>query len=242
MTAHAGLARRIGTVARWPVGMAFTSWRYLWRITPLHRTDEGTPAGREWPLDPRAVDEGLQRSSDGVGPLFHRRYAVDIADAERSPDDLVSVLATDPGKAAPVEVAVFWKTRGREGQLRVGDEFLVRMPGPWDGPVRVVDRTPTSFRLATMRGHLEAGQIEFRARGEDGLLRFEIESWARSGDRLSALLYTRVRLIKEMQLHMWTCYCERIASLARGRRVGGVGITTGHHADAGGTTRSRPAA
>ena len=33
---------------------------------------------------------------------------------------------------------------------------MVRMPGPWDGPVRVVDRSPTWFRFATLRGHLEA--------------------------------------------------------------------------------------
>jgi len=24
----------------------------------------------------------------------------------------------------------------------VGDEYVVRMPGPWDGPVRVIERTP----------------------------------------------------------------------------------------------------
>jgi uncharacterized protein (UPF0548 family) len=28
-------------------------------------------------------------------------------------------------------------------------------PGPWDGPVRVVERTPTCFRFATLAGHLE---------------------------------------------------------------------------------------
>lgn len=44
--------------------------------------------------------------------------------------------------------------------MNVGDEYLVRMPGPWNGPVRVVGRTPTSFRLATLQGHLEAGQLE----------------------------------------------------------------------------------
>ena len=48
--------------------------------------------------------------------------------------------------------------------MRVGDEFVVRMPGPWDGPVRVVERDPDArFRLVTLAGHLEAGQIEFRA-------------------------------------------------------------------------------
>ena len=41
-------------------------------------------------------------------------------------------------------------------------EFMVRMPGPWKAPVRCVERTPTSFRLVTLPGHMEAGQIEFR--------------------------------------------------------------------------------
>jgi Domain of unknown function (DUF1990) len=101
------------------------------------------------------------------------------------------------------------------------------MPGPWDGPVMVVDRTPTSFRFATLQGHLEAGQIEFRTAAEDdGGLRFEIESWARSGDRLSSLLFDRVKLAKEMQLHMWTHFCERAAKLAGGRIRGGIHIRT----------------
>ena len=54
-----------------------------------------------------------------------------------------------------------------------------------DGPVRVVERTQTSFRFATLEGHLEAGQIEFSARYDGPMLEFRIESWARAGDRLS---------------------------------------------------------
>src|SRR4029450_5666826 len=98
----------------------------------------------------------------------------------------------------------FRKTRGGEGPLRVGDEFVVRMPGPWDGPVVVVDRTPTSFRFATLEGHLEAGQIESRTGpDEGGAVRFEIESWARSGDRLAGLLFERVKPAQEMQRRGW---------------------------------------
>jgi hypothetical protein len=61
-----------------------------------------------------------------------------------------------------VGTELFEKVGGEMDSLAVGDEFVVRMPGPWDGPARVVSRTPTSFRLATLDGHLEAGQIEFR--------------------------------------------------------------------------------
>ena len=76
-----------------------------------------------------------------------------------------------------------------------------------------------------MESHLEAGQIEFRV--TDGeLIRFEIESWARSGDRLADLLYHRVRMAKEVQLHMWISFLEGIVSLSGGRMTGGIEIDT----------------
>ena len=109
--------------------------------------------------------------------------------------------------------------------MAVGDEYVVRMPGPWDGPVRVVERTPASFRFATLDGHLEAGQIDFSAQ-RDGLLEFRIESWAQAGDRLSNLLYDQLRMSKEIQLHMWTSVIERVAELAGGRLTGGIEIRT----------------
>jgi uncharacterized protein DUF1990 len=92
--------------------------------------------------------------------------------------------------------------------------------------VRVVARSPTMFRFVTLRGHLEAGQIEFRVCRDGGALRFEIESWARSGDRLSSFLYDRVRVVKEMQFHMWMHFCERVGKLAGGRVRGGVEVHT----------------
>jgi Domain of unknown function (DUF1990) len=90
--------------------------------------------------------------------------------------------------------------------------------------VRVARRDATSFRLATLDGHLEAGQIEFRATRDETALRFEIESWARADDRLADLLYNRLRLAKEIQLNMWTQTCVRVAALAGGRPQGGVTI------------------
>jgi hypothetical protein len=128
-------------------------------------------------------------------------------------------IAADPNKVAPTELARFIKQVGEKEVMQLGDEFTVRMPGPWDGPVRVVDVSPTSFRLATLDGHLEAGQIEFRAYDDDDLV-FEIESWARSGDKLSSLLFDRLRFAKEVQLHMWLSVLERATRLAGGTRSG----------------------
>jgi hypothetical protein len=125
------------------------------------------------------------------------------------------------------------------------------MPGPWDGPVRVVHRDATSLRLATLRGHLEAGQIEFSTAGGDGstagsggtaggdgtaagdgaldgddTLTFAIQVWSRGGDRLADLLYSRLRIAKEIQFNMWVFFCLRTAGFSGGRPRGGVSVVT----------------
>lgn len=222
------LARRWITAVTWPLGIALTSWDYLWRVTPLHRREVAAVEGHAPPALPDTLDVSeLLEPDDGHGPLFHRRYATTIAGSRLTPEDLIAELARDPNRAAPTTFARFQKVHGAEQALEVGDEFVVRMPGPWDGPVRVVDRGPRRFRLATLRGHLEAGQIEFRAgRAEDGELTFEIESWARSGDRLAHLLYHTLRMAKEVQCHMWISFLEGVVKLARGRMRGGIVIET----------------
>jgi hypothetical protein len=199
----------------------------MWRTTPMHRSEELGGIEDLPPRLPEAVlDSDVQPIDDGVGPLLHRVYRARIRAARLSPEQVIECLRADPNRATPTEFARFFKVRGAEGQLRVGEEMVVRMPGPWDGPVRVTTTTATSFRLATLSGHLEAGQIEFRAMQADGMLCFEIESWARSGDRLSNLLYHHLRMAKEVQLHMWTSFLEQVARLAGGRLTGGVEITS----------------
>jgi hypothetical protein len=211
----------------WPVGIAAVSWRYMWRTIPLHRSEEaGTRAdlpGRVYGTSGFA--DRLQPLDAGVGPMLHRSYGVRIAGTSMAPSALIDLVSARLNQASP-EMAVFRKTRGAQGTLRQGDEFVVRMPGPWDGPVRVVRRDEASFRLATLAGHLEAGEIEFRAKPDGDALRFEIESWARAGDRLSALLYNKLRLAKEIQLNMWSHFCLRAARLAGGRPQGGITIRT----------------
>lgn len=223
----ASRSARARTVLRWPAGIAIVSWRYMWRTTPLHRSEE--PGDRadlpDADYDTTGFADRLQPLTAGAGPLLHRTYGVRIAGTSLTPTALMDVVSSRLNQASP-EMAEFRKTRGRGGPLRYGDEFVVRMPGPWDGPVRVVSRDDTSFRLATLDGHLEAGEIEFRAKPDGDAVRFEIESWARAGDRLSDLLYNKLGLAKEIQLNMWTHFCIRTAALAGGRPQGGVTIRT----------------
>jgi hypothetical protein len=220
------LFRRLTTATRWPVGIALTSWNYMWRTTPLHRSetiDEGAP---DPPPLPAGLDRAeLQAAGDGAGPYFHRVYRTRIRDTDVSPQELVSRITADLNGVAPGEFARFHKVLGEDGEMRLGDEYVVRMPGPWDGPVRVVERGPAAWRFATLAGHLEAGQIRFSAADGD-LLEFRIESWTRAGSRFSNLLYHHLRMSKEIQLHMWTSVLERVAKVSGGRMTGGIEIRT----------------
>lgn len=199
----------------------------MWSTTPVHRWE----MTGSWPEDaPPDLPPGfghpeLQTWEDGVGPLLHRIYRTRFTASPVGPRELIAQLTEDMDQVAPTEFASFQKLGG-EGAMREGDEYVVRMPGPWDGPVVVVGVDETFFRLATLQGHLEAGQIEFRAAADHQGVVFEIESWARSGDRLSDLLYTHVQISKEVQLHMWASVLRNVVSLAGGKMDDGIVITT----------------
>ncbi|MFN8122963.1 MAG: DUF1990 family protein [Thermoleophilia bacterium] len=211
-------AVRARWAAGWGAGLAVALLRHAVAQPRIERRRTVEPgrdpavADRPVPGDPGAV----QTRADGAGPSFRRRYAVRVRGHHRSPEELIDGIARDPNAAAPFEVARFVKTSGLLGEMRTGDEYLVWMPGPWNGPVRVADREPASFRLATLNGHMEAGEIEFRAREESGELVFEIESAARSGSRPFGLVYGPLRLAREAQLYMWAQFCRHVAAMAGG--------------------------
>ncbi|MDR7304013.1 DUF1990 family protein [Haloactinomyces albus] len=209
---------------RWPPGIALTTLRYFLRPLPTHRVDEHEIV--VVPELPEGCGSGIQTPERGSGRLFHRRYSVRIGSSLLEPEQLMCRLMADPNAAVPSEAALF-ETDVDHDSLRFGEELVVRMPGPWDGPVRVVHTSPTSFRLATLYGHLEAGQIEFRAARHHEELLFAIESWARSSDGTVDLFYDGINLFKELQTYLWARYCERVCELCGGQLVRNVEIYTG---------------
>lgn len=231
MPRRPSLRNRWLTALTWPVGVTLTSWDYMWRTTVMHRRE--VPADDAAPHLPPAPPDGvdvteIQPVQAGCGPLFHRRYRTRFRDCDLEPEALMDRLKGNVNAAAPTRFARFARVLGDGDALTLGDEYVVRMPGPWDGPVRVIADESRAFRLATLDGHLEAGQIEFRVLepDADGMLGFEIESWARSGGRLSDLLYHHVRMAKEIQLHMWVSFLEGVVAIAGGRMTGGIDIDT----------------
>ena len=220
--------RRYLTALRWPHGVLLTAWSYMWRTTPMWRSQASGAWPEDGPPDVHAAisREGVQLPEDGAGPLLRRRYRARIHHASLDAATLMGQLQADPNRVAPGTLAHFVKQRGAPDRMQVGDEFVVRMPAPWDGPIRIVEVGPRSFRCVTLEGHIEAGQIEWRAGDEHDALVFEIESWARQGDRLSWFLHDHLPMAKEVQLHMWTRVCERVAGRAGGRLDEGIDIET----------------
>ena len=82
------------------------------------------------PSYPADVDDTeVQGQQDGVGPLFHRRYSTRIRQSGLSASALMTELKTDLNQAAPRKFARFQRVLGDDPCLRVGDEYVVRMPG-----------------------------------------------------------------------------------------------------------------
>lgn len=161
-------------------------------------------------LAAKTLNQPLQSARDGVGPLYHRQYWVDFDEKPGSESALMKTLIGNLNTCSPAVLAEFQKTKGDAANLRVGDEFLVKIKGPWDGPVRVVMCSPNSFTLQTLKGHLEAGRIQFSIlEREDGWFRLMIESFARSQNRFIDFFYTHVPLIRWIQRLMWTSFCRR---------------------------------
>lgn len=188
------------------------------------------------PEQPRPVpvhlqwdDIPLQLPGDGVGLLFHRRYWADIAHPTMSAEAMIQRIKRDLRAFSPRKLAAFTKTKGSRTRMAVGDEYEIKMLGPWNGSVRVVEVTPTSFTFVTLKGHPEAGQICFRLQphpDQPDTLRFEIMSWARSRDMLVSLAYHEGKVGKEVQKNAWVTFCERVVEASRGELLGEISVIT----------------
>jgi len=160
------------------------------------------------------MQDEIQTQSDGAGPMYHRIYAVDLAvDYDKALKTMHQVMS-DPNVFSPQAIARFEKTAGRPGVLAEGDEFMVHITAPWNGPVRVAHVNENSFSLLTREGHIEAGRIEFRLVRRGERARFEIESLTRSKDQIVNFFYDKLRLAQFAQTEMWELYCKAFAEHA----------------------------
>ena len=213
-------------------------WWRRWRLPVHHRqihdsasADPETPSrpGREEGQQNGQGGAPIQIAPDGQGPLYHRHYRADIAAPQVDAPTLMAQIQGNLNDFSPLEVARFEKTNGTAGTMREGDEYDIHLSAPWDAPVRVLDATPTSFVMATLDKHMEAGEIHFVLQPHperDDALRFEIESWARSRDAVVDTAYDKIGIAKLGQEAMWTFFCQRVVEASGGTLIGDIEVTT----------------
>lgn len=170
-----------------------------------------------------------QPAHTGSGAYFERRYWVDVQRPRQSAAELLDHIKCHLPDYSPDLLADFEKTKGQAHCLAEGDEFGIKILGPWDGDVRVTSVAPDGFELTTLESHPEAGRIRFSLRPHATLpdtLRFEIHSRARSRDGLVAFTYDTLGLGKRVQQQTWETFCERVAERSGGLLLGPVQVET----------------
>ncbi|WP_370326834.1 DUF1990 family protein [Euzebya sp.] len=225
---------RLRRIVRWALSLAHAGVLYLGHRVPLFRRGRRLVEPPAPPDLERDVVDGpsrVLRASAGVGPLYHRRYRIAFTDSHLQPEEVMARIRDDLNCAVPAQMARFESPDPAERgpmPVEVGREYVVHLPGPWNGPVRVVEADDSSFTLVTLEGHVEAGQITFRVLPHERYdwVVFEIESFARCASRLFDLLYHRLPLASEAQLHMWASFCERVVDLAGGVVMTSVEVDT----------------
>jgi hypothetical protein len=172
------------------------------------------------------TNQPAQPAAQGAGPKLERRYFVDIVRANLSAPQLMQVVQADLPRFSPGLLADFKQTKGAPGTLHVGDEFHIKILGPWNGSVRVTEAGRISF---------EVHQLDERP----GALRFEIHSLARSRDGLVAFAYDTIGGGKLMQEATWVEFCTRVAEASGGQAQGPITVETTRHSPDGPTEYTR---
>ena len=179
---------------------------------------------------PQGGKSTAQLPDEGHGPLFYRRYRLTFTAPGLTAADLMTKIQGNPDKFCAQSLAHYHKTKGKLGELHVGDEFFITLTGPFNAPVRVAQVSERAFTLVTLQDHMEAGEIHFETRsfvdassGEEHV-EMQIVSWARSRDRLVDFAYDTLKVAQAIQNEMWTSFLEIVARKAGGRKLGPVEI------------------
>lgn len=164
-------------------------------------------------------EAGTQRPESAAGALNQRSYRVRILEPRLNAVAVMDLFRRDPIDSARPRTPRSSPTP-RRPVLQMATPVEIKLPGPWNGPVRVTRLTPTSMRFETLQGHREAGHIEFEAHDLPDGIDFSIHSLARSGDRPFDVLYSRLRVAKQMQSQMWAQVLEAAVQESGGRQQG----------------------
>lgn len=197
------------------------------RYVDRHDEDVDAFSERMPSVRPSTTGSSAQTRDDGRGPIVMRTFEVRIADPDLTASDLMVAFRNRSNDFVPRHVAGFVRGDEEVRSMVPGDEFVVEIPGPWNGPVRVDAVDETSVLLVTLDGHMEAGHIRFAVVEVDGRgYRFQIRSWARAGDELFRQLHLVLGVAHEAQTAMWAHTCDRAVAISGGSRHSAISVRT----------------
>ena len=188
------------------------------------------------------MEQPEQSAATSSGPLLKRRYFIDVVRARQSPAQLMAEVQADVPRFSPEALADFKKKAGEDGPVKVGDEFHITILGPWNGRVRVIEVSATSFEFIILEGHPEAGRIRFETHYLDespDVLRFKIRSSARSRDGVAVFAHDILGGGQLLQEAIWTEFCRRVAAASGGQALGDVVVETFRHDEVGHVQHTR---
>jgi uncharacterized protein YbjT (DUF2867 family) len=137
-------------------------------------------------ITPTPLDSGLRKLADaqpeqtpdqGIGALKRKRFCVDIAGSELTPEELFSRFRLRFGELTPL--LDLHAEPGTPGILARGTTLTIALPVRGNVQVRVEQLTPNSATLVTLAGHPLAGAIRFLTEQRGDLLRFEVQVYDR---------------------------------------------------------------
>lgn len=225
-----GHSRTVRNALRVTYGTPLFLVQHAWRQRYIDRFDSGTVSKLSEsmpPEEPLTVGSSVQLRSDGCGPIVMRTFDVRIDQPVLSPAELMQEFRKRSNSFVPRHIAGFYAGDDDLDSMEVGGEFVVELPGPWNGPVRIDSRDESSVVMITVSGHMEAGHIRFAViDADDGGYSFQIRSWARAGDELFEHLHLVVGIAHEAQTAMWVHTCDRAVSVSGGRRGSSISVRT----------------
>jgi hypothetical protein len=155
-----------------------------------------------------------QFPSEGLGPLVHNRYWVDIDGSPHRAAALRDVFRRNVGVVMPLERV------GPVTQLKKTQAFTVMLPLGGALPMRVEDILPGRIVCATLEGHPLSGLVAFDFIERGRQVRFEVGVHARVAARADAVLMAPLDGLLEDR--NWTAVAERLVAVSGGRAPAGV--------------------
>ncbi len=192
------------------------------------RTPGGNALTAVLRIKPTPLDSGLRRLADaqpeqtpdqGVGALKRKRFWVDIAGSQLTPEQLFARLRARFGELTPLHMDVSAEP-GAPTVLNKGTTITMALPVRGNVQVRVEQLTPVQATLVTLSGHPLCGAVRFLCEQRGDLIRFEVQVYDRPAN-LADWLAMRV-VGDQLQGQTWESVVQAMVAESGGTAVGAV--------------------